>query len=226
MVKDGADMGQRAWVCWLLNNLSNTLSGEGMHAKSLQSCPTLWDTMDCSPQGILQARTLEQVAMPSSRDFPTQGSNLHVLCLLHRQAGSLPVAPPGNLQGKLPGESIISPRQKHTGLQGHFFFARMHSHLVLVSSKHLVCGGLKVCTREERLDHSGATCAHTNMPVWVHTHSHSQPSHLQIFLHLEMTWLSSDSLSDVGMRPSCAWESIPSRCGFWGISFLHEGTCS
>ena len=37
-----------------------------------QSCPTLWDSMDCSPpgssvHGILQARILEWVAMPSSR---------------------------------------------------------------------------------------------------------------------------------------------------------------
>ena len=35
-----------------------------MHAKSLQSCPTLYNPMDSSPQGssvhgILQARTLE-----------------------------------------------------------------------------------------------------------------------------------------------------------------------
>ena len=27
--------------------------------------------------------------------FPTQGSNLHLLCLLHWQAGSLPIVPPG-----------------------------------------------------------------------------------------------------------------------------------
>ena len=27
--------------------------------------------------------------------FLTQGSNPHLLCLLHRQAGSLPLAPPG-----------------------------------------------------------------------------------------------------------------------------------
>ena len=37
-------------------------------AKSLQSCPTLCDTIDCSPPGspvpgILQARTLEWVAI-------------------------------------------------------------------------------------------------------------------------------------------------------------------
>ena len=29
------------------------------------------------------------------RIFPTQGSNLHFLCLLHWQVGSLPLAPPG-----------------------------------------------------------------------------------------------------------------------------------
>ena len=43
-----------------------------MHAKSLQSCPTLCNPMDCSLLGssvhrILQARILKWVAMPSSR---------------------------------------------------------------------------------------------------------------------------------------------------------------
>ena len=43
-----------------------------MCAKLLQLCPTLCDPMDCSPpgssvHGILQARILEWVAMPSSR---------------------------------------------------------------------------------------------------------------------------------------------------------------
>ena len=43
-----------------------------MHAKLLQSCPTLCDPIDCSPPGssvrrILQARILEWVVMPSSR---------------------------------------------------------------------------------------------------------------------------------------------------------------
>ena len=35
--------------------------------------------------------------MPSSRGFSTQGTNRHLLCLLHWQAGSLPLAPPGKL---------------------------------------------------------------------------------------------------------------------------------
>ena len=43
-----------------------------LHAKSLQSCPILCNHVDCSPpgfsvHGILQARILEWVAMPSSR---------------------------------------------------------------------------------------------------------------------------------------------------------------
>ena len=44
-----------------------------MLAKSLQLCPTLCDPMNCSPPGssvheILQARILEWVAMPCSRE--------------------------------------------------------------------------------------------------------------------------------------------------------------
>ena len=42
-----------------------------MRAKSLQLCPTLCNTMDCSPgssvHGVLQARILNSVAMFSSR---------------------------------------------------------------------------------------------------------------------------------------------------------------
>ena len=65
-----------------------------------QSCPTLCSLMDCnlpgsSVHGILQARTLEWVAMPSSRGlFRTQRSNLCLLCVLHWQVGSLPLALP------------------------------------------------------------------------------------------------------------------------------------
>ena len=63
------DLVENVWVC----------------AKLLQN---LWDPMDCSKpgstvSGILQARILEWVAMPSSRGvFPAQGLNLGLLCLL------------------------------------------------------------------------------------------------------------------------------------------------
>ena len=43
----------------------------------------LWD---------FQARILEWVAISSSREFPTQGSNLCLLCFLHWQADSLPLS--------------------------------------------------------------------------------------------------------------------------------------
>jgi len=57
--------------------------------------------IDCSlpgssVHGILQSRILEWVAMPPLQGiFPTQGSNLHIWCLLHWQVGSLPLASPG-----------------------------------------------------------------------------------------------------------------------------------
>ena len=49
-----------------------TVEKRCLRAKSLQSCPTLCDPMDCHPpgssvHGILQTRKLEWVAMPSSR---------------------------------------------------------------------------------------------------------------------------------------------------------------
>ena len=35
--------------------------------KVARSCPTLWDPMDCTVQGILQARIMEWIAFPFSR---------------------------------------------------------------------------------------------------------------------------------------------------------------
>ena len=60
--------------------------GGKMHAKSLQLCPTLFDPMDCSPPGasvygILQARILEWVAMPSSRGPSLVKPRSHGSCI-------------------------------------------------------------------------------------------------------------------------------------------------
>ena len=54
-----------------------------MHAKSLQLCAALYDPMDCSPSGssvhgILQARILEWVAMPFSRESSWPRDRTHV----------------------------------------------------------------------------------------------------------------------------------------------------
>ena len=62
-----------------------------LHAKLLQSCPTLCDPMECSPsgssvQGILQAVGCHALFQGI---FPTQGSNPHLLRLLHWQVDSL-----------------------------------------------------------------------------------------------------------------------------------------
>ena len=57
-----------------------------MHAKLLQLCLTLCDLMDCSPpgssvHGILQARILEWVSMPSSRGSSQPADQIWVSCL-------------------------------------------------------------------------------------------------------------------------------------------------
>ena len=68
-----------------------------MLAKSLQLCLTLWDPMsyslqDSSVHGILQARILEWVAMPSSGDLPKPGIEPRSPATW---ADSLPSEPPG-----------------------------------------------------------------------------------------------------------------------------------
>ena len=62
-------------LLFLVSNLKFSLC---MHAKLLQSCFTLCNPVDYSPSvssvhGVLQARILEWVAMPSSRGFPWSG---------------------------------------------------------------------------------------------------------------------------------------------------------
>ena len=62
------------WKNWTITlGLGSWITAGCLPAKLLQSCPTLCNPMDCSPpgssvQGILQARILEWVAMPFSKD--------------------------------------------------------------------------------------------------------------------------------------------------------------
>ena len=67
-----------------------------------QSCPALCDPMDCSPpgssvHGILQARILEWVAMPSSRESSPHRDRTMSLKSPALRADSLPLVPPGKL---------------------------------------------------------------------------------------------------------------------------------
>ena len=66
--------------CSAVTSLPQELKCMHVHAKSLQSCPTLCDPLDCNPlgssvYGILQARILEWIAMPfpSPGDLPDPG---------------------------------------------------------------------------------------------------------------------------------------------------------
>ena len=65
-------------------------------AKSLQSCPTLCDPIEGSPPGspipgILQARTLEWVAISFSRGSPGGVSNYYYASLCPNKAASFPI---------------------------------------------------------------------------------------------------------------------------------------
>ena len=74
---------------------------DSMRAKLPQSCPILCDPVDCSPpgssvHGILQARILEWVAMPSSRGSsqPRDQTRISYVSCIGRRV-HLPLAPPG-----------------------------------------------------------------------------------------------------------------------------------
>ena len=83
-----------------------------VRAESLQSCLTLCSPMDCSPlgsvvHGIHQERN-PAVGCPPLRGLPAPGIKLASLKshLLHWQAGSLQLAPPGKPQSSIPGVFI------------------------------------------------------------------------------------------------------------------------
>ena len=63
--------------------------GAGAHAKSLQLCLTLCNPMDCRPpgssvHGILQARTLERIAISFSRASSQPKDRTQVSCITGR----------------------------------------------------------------------------------------------------------------------------------------------
>ena len=76
-----------------------------MHAKSLWVCLTLCDPMYYRPPGFSVLGILQAMGchgLPGmgchallQEIFPTQEFNLYLLHLLHLQAGSLPLVPPG-----------------------------------------------------------------------------------------------------------------------------------
>ena len=84
-----------------------------MHAKSLQSCPTLCDPLDCSPPGssvpgILQARILEWLPRPPPGNLPTPGIELMSPALAAAAAKSRQSCPTlcDPIDGSPPGSSV------------------------------------------------------------------------------------------------------------------------
>ena len=77
------------------------------------SCPTLCDPMDCSPARLLCPWNFSRQEYWSGLPFPPPGDfhdprmNLHLLSLLHWQADSLPLAPPGKPTNKKKKSSNI-----------------------------------------------------------------------------------------------------------------------
>ena len=82
-------------------------------AKVAESCPTLYHPMDYTVHGIVQARMLERVAFPFSRDLPNLGIESRSPAL---QADSLQGKPQGKPKntgvGSLSVLQRISPTQE------------------------------------------------------------------------------------------------------------------
>ena len=119
---------------------------ECLRAKSLQSRPNLCNPKECSPpgfsiHGILQARILEGAAVPSSRGSPLPRDQMPLWCLLHWQAGSLPLVPPGN-----PGteKSCLNLSQESRELSGATLFTQ-------TSTQQGPQLSLAICRRLERV---------------------------------------------------------------------------
>ena len=76
----------------------------------IQLFETLWTVAHQAPlsMGILQARILESVVALLKGIFPTQRWDSGVLCVLHWQAGSWPLAPPPGLSPQVILKSPLS----------------------------------------------------------------------------------------------------------------------
>ena len=73
--------------------MDDSLPDSSVHGIPMQEC---WNAWPCPPPG----------------DIPDQGSNLRLLCLLHWQAGSLPLVPPGKPLSFLSPFKISSSQQE------------------------------------------------------------------------------------------------------------------
>ena len=97
--------------CWGKQTMKEVFAC--MHAHLVQSCLTLWGPMDCSlpgssVHGILQARILEGIAMPFSRDLPDPGTVPKSLCLPALADGFFFTGPPGKPKWRLDPQTNVN----------------------------------------------------------------------------------------------------------------------
>ena len=120
----------------------------GTHSVA-QSCPTLWDTVDCSPlgssvHGIFQARILGVGCyFLLQGTFSTKGSNPHILCLLHWQADSL-------LLSHLGSPESIMQRHKFTQSLGILLFISKINFRTYISCTCWLVAFLNGCSKQWR----------------------------------------------------------------------------
>ena len=130
----------RALSCLLIRTLIAFWGSypHGFCDKLLQLCPTLYDTMDCSlpgssVHGIIQARILEWVAMPSFRGSSWPRDRIHVSCLgrqvlydYHHLGNTFMT------QWNLITSQGLTSKYHHTGHQGFniWFWWGKHKHSV------------------------------------------------------------------------------------------------
>ena len=90
-----------------------------MYAKSLQSCPTLWDPMDCLGKntGVGCYFLLQGI-------FPTQGLNLCLLHLLHYRQILYPLSHQRSPSIRVSTRVSLSPRG-HWAVWGHLWLSRL-----------------------------------------------------------------------------------------------------
>ena len=108
---------------------------------------SLWDPIDFSPPvgffcpwGSLGKNTGVGCHAFHQGLSPTQGSNQHLLCLLHWQSGSLPLAPPGKLI--LTRTSSILKRnieREHPWLIFDFSWKVFKSHTIICNVNYRFC---------------------------------------------------------------------------------------
>ena len=79
----------KRWTTHIVTDTYTRLCIHVMKSEVAQTCPTLCDPVDCSPpgssiHGILQARILEWVAIPSSRGSSQPRDRTQVSCTASR----------------------------------------------------------------------------------------------------------------------------------------------